>query len=84
MVERMPVLDEATFIGKRAGSIPASVSTSNGAAINLPNGISKSAAPLVDLLDLSSDDVPVPSSSGSDFIQDLLGLDLSAAPEQSG
>ncbi|KAL0538982.1 hypothetical protein IC582_023156 [Cucumis melo] len=84
LVERMPVLDEATFIGKRAGNIPASLSTSNGAAINLPNGVSKSAAPLVDLLDLSSDDVPVPSSSGSDFIQDLLGLDLSAAPEQPG
>ncbi|XP_022151160.1 AP-1 complex subunit gamma-2-like isoform X2 [Momordica charantia] len=84
LVERMPVLDEATFIGKRAGSMPASVSTSNGAAITLPNGVSKSAAPLVDLLDLSSDDVPVPSSSGSDFIQDLLGLDLTAAPEQSG
>lgn len=80
----MPVLDEATFIGKRAGSMPASVSTSNGVAINLPNGVPKSAAPLVDLLDLSSDDVTVPSSSGSNFIQDLLGLDLSAAPEQSG
>ncbi|XP_023526575.1 AP-1 complex subunit gamma-2-like isoform X2 [Cucurbita pepo subsp. pepo] len=84
LVERMPVLDEATFIGKRAGSMTGSVSTSNAAAINLPNGVSKSSAPLVDLLDLSSDDVPVPSSSGGGFIQDLLGLDLSAAPEKSG
>ncbi|XP_022978311.1 AP-1 complex subunit gamma-2-like isoform X2 [Cucurbita maxima] len=84
LVERMPVLDEATFIGKRAGSMTGSASTSNAAAINLPNGVSKSSAPLVDLLDLSSDDVPVPSSSGGGFIQDLLGLDLSAAPEKSG
>ncbi|KAI8007581.1 putative WEB family protein [Camellia lanceoleosa] len=73
LVEKMPVLDEATYSGRRAGSLPATVSTSNGAAINLPNGVAKpSAAPLVDLLDLSLDDALVPSSSGGDFRQDLL------------
>ncbi|XP_075657959.1 AP-1 complex subunit gamma-2-like [Castanea sativa] len=85
LVERMPVLDEATFIGRRAGSMPATVSTSSGASLNLPNGVAKpSAAPLVDLLDLSLDDAPAPSSSGGDFLQDLLGVDLSPASNQSG
>lgn len=85
LVERMPVLDEATYSGKRAGSLPATIPTSNGAAINLPNGVAKpTAAPLVDLLDLSSDDAPAPSSSGSDFLHDLLGVDLSPASSQSG
>ncbi|KAG2707450.1 hypothetical protein I3760_05G148600 [Carya illinoinensis] len=85
LVERMPVLDEATFIGRRAGSTPATVSTSNGPSLNLPNGVTKPpAAPLVDLLDLSSDDAPAPSSSGADFLQDLLGVDLSPASKQPG
>ncbi|XP_021809701.1 AP-1 complex subunit gamma-2-like isoform X4 [Prunus avium] len=85
LVERMPVLDEATFIGKRAGSIQATVSPSAGASINLPNGVAKpTAAPLVDLLDLGSDDVPAPSSSGGDLLHDLLGVDLSTASTQSG
>ncbi|XP_048318423.2 AP-1 complex subunit gamma-2 [Ziziphus jujuba] len=85
LVERMPVLDEATFIGKRAGSIPATVSTPTAGSINMPNGIAKpSAAPLVDLLDLSSDDAPAPSSSGGDFLQDLLGVDLLSSSKTSG
>lgn len=85
LVERMPVLDEATFSGRRAGSLPATVSTSSGASLNLPNGVAKpAAAPLVDLLDLSSDDAPVPSSSGNDFLQDLLGVDVSPASVQPG
>ncbi|PQM36803.1 AP-1 complex subunit gamma-2-like isoform X1 [Prunus yedoensis var. nudiflora] len=85
LVERMPVLDEATFIGKRAGSIQATVSPSAGASINLPNGVAKpTAAPLVDLLDLGSDDVPAPSSSSGDLLHDLLGVDLSTASTQSG
>ncbi|KAL4318328.1 hypothetical protein GQ457_18G021770 [Hibiscus cannabinus] len=80
LVERMPVLDEATFSGRRAGSLPTSVSTSTGTAHNIPNGIAKpAAAPVADLLDLSSDDAPAPSSSGGDFLQDLLGVDLSTA-----
>ncbi|CAN1852783.1 AP-1 complex subunit gamma-2 [Linum perenne] len=79
LVERMPVLDEATFGGRRASSLPNTVSTSSGTAVKLPNGVAKpSAAPLVDLLDLS-DDVPAPSSSGSDFLQDLLGVDIAPA-----
>ncbi|MBA0765978.1 hypothetical protein Gotri_015073 [Gossypium trilobum] len=85
LVERMPVLDEATFSGRRAGSLPTAISTSSGAPSNLPNGIAKPAtAPIPDLLDLSSDDVPPPSSSGGDFPQDLLGVDLSPTPAPSG
>lgn len=87
LVERMPVLDEATFSGRRAGSLPATLSTSNGTSLNLPNGVAKpaaAAAPLVDLLDLNSDDAPAPSSSGGDFLQDLLGVDLSSASVQPG
>ncbi|XP_052881491.1 AP-1 complex subunit gamma-2-like isoform X2 [Gossypium arboreum] len=85
LVERMPVLDEATFSGRRAGSLPTAISTSSGAPSNLPNGIAKPAtAPIPDLLDLSSDDVPAPSSSGGDFLQDLLGVDLSPTPAPSG
>ncbi|KNA06674.1 hypothetical protein SOVF_178800 [Spinacia oleracea] len=85
LVERMPVLDEATYSGRRAGSLPAAVSSSNVTSVNLPNGVSKPAAPLVDLLDLSSDDVPAPSSSGGgDFLHDLLGVDLAPSPSQSG
>ena len=85
LVERMPVLDEATFSGRRAGSLPTAVSTSTRAPRNLPNGIAKSAAaPIADLLDLSSDDAPAPSPSGGDFLQDLLGVDLSPASAPSG
>nr|KJB15193.1 hypothetical protein B456_002G164400 [Gossypium raimondii] len=85
LVERMPVLDEATFSGRRAGSLPTSVSTSTGTARNLPNGIAKpAAAPVADLLDLSSSDAPAPSSSGGDFLQDLLGVDLSPASAPPG
>ncbi|KAH9627183.1 hypothetical protein KSS87_020729, partial [Heliosperma pusillum] len=85
LVERMPVLDEATYSGRKGGSLPAAVSGSNGPSGNLANGVFKpaTAVPLVDLLDLSSDDVPAPSPSGGDFLQDLLG-DLSLAPTQSG
>lgn len=84
LVERMPVLDEATYSGRRAGSIPATVSTSSGAPLKLPNGVAKPpAAPLVDLLDLSSDDTPAPSSSGGDFLHDLLGVDLSIGSSSS-
>ncbi|KAH6826751.1 Adaptor protein complex AP-1 [Perilla frutescens var. hirtella] len=85
LVERMPVLDEATYSGKRAGSVPAAVSTSLGDPPKMPNGVAKpTSAPLVDLLDLSSDDVLAPSSSGGDFLQDLLGVDLSPASKGSG
>lgn len=82
LVERMPVLDEATYSGRRTGSVPAAVSNSLRAPPKMPNGVTKpSSAPLVDLLDLSSDDVPAPSSSGGDFLHDLLGVDLSLAAQ---
>lgn len=84
LVERMPILDEATFIGRRAGSLPGAASTATAPSVSLPNGVAKPAAPLVDLLDLSSDDAPAPSSSGGDFLQDLLGVDLSPASQQYG
>ncbi|CAF2075607.1 unnamed protein product [Brassica oleracea var. botrytis] len=58
----MPVLDEATFSGRRAGSLPIAVSTSGKSSLSIPNGVVKAAAPLVDLLDLSSDDAPAPTS----------------------
>ncbi|KAL6571796.1 hypothetical protein OROHE_002665 [Orobanche hederae] len=83
LVERMPVLDEATYSGRRADSMPAAVSTSQGSLPKMPNGVAKPlvSAPLMDLLDFSSDDAPAPSSSGGDFVQDLLGFALSPASE---
>ncbi|XP_075089300.1 AP-1 complex subunit gamma-2 isoform X3 [Nicotiana tabacum] len=84
LAERMPVLDEATFSGRRAGSVPAAVSTSKGVSVNLPNGAAKpSIAPVADLLDLSLDDAPAPSSSGGEFLQDLLGVNLTPVSLQS-
>ncbi|MCH99907.1 AP-1 complex subunit gamma-2, partial [Trifolium medium] len=84
LVERMPVLDEATFNARRAGSLPDAVSTPTGPSVNLPNGAVKSVAPLLDLLDLSADDTPAPSSSGGDFLNDLLGVDPSVVSQQPG
>ncbi|XP_020244626.1 AP-1 complex subunit gamma-2-like [Asparagus officinalis] len=86
LVERMPVLDEAAYIAKRAGSSQEALSAnkttksaSSGTPLNVPNGVVKPpAAPLVDLLDLSSDDAPVSSSSTTDFLHDLLGVDLTS------
>lgn len=79
----MPVLDETTFNGRRAGSVPASVSTSQGAPPKIPNGVAKPvSAPLVDLLDFSSDDIPVTGPSDGGFLQDLLGIDASPVPTQ--
>ncbi|XP_073000592.1 AP-1 complex subunit gamma-2-like [Typha latifolia] len=95
LVERMPVLDESTYIGKRTGASQATLSadksnrsTSSGASLKLPNGVAKPpSAPLVDLLDLSSDDTPAPASTPTDFLHDLLGIGLtdssSAAPSAS-
>ncbi|CAI8608460.1 unnamed protein product [Vicia faba] len=84
LVERMPVLDEAAFNARRAGSLPDAVSTPTGPSVSLLNGVAKSAAPLLDLLDLGADDTPAPSSSGGDFLQDLLGADQSFVSQQSG
>ncbi|CAI9275788.1 unnamed protein product [Lactuca saligna] len=81
LVERMPVLDEASFSGRRNGStsIP---STSMGSS-SLPNGVVKTtAAPLVDLLDLGGGEEPPPSNTntmmtGGNFLQDLLDVGMS-------
>jgi len=81
----MPVLDEATFNARRAGSLHDAASTPTGPSVSLPNGVVKSVAPLLDLLDLSADDTTqAPSSSGGDFLQDLLGVDQSVVSPQSG
>ncbi|KAI3812107.1 hypothetical protein L1987_16812 [Smallanthus sonchifolius] len=84
LVERMPVLDEATFSGRKAGSIlAATVSTS----LNYVNGVATSAAaPLVDLLDLGADEpaAAAPTFSGGNFLQDLLDVGTSPFPSQSG
>lgn len=81
----MPVLDEATFIARRrAGSLQDAASIPTGPSVSLPNGIAKAVAPLVDLLDLSADDTPAPSSSGGGLFQDLLGGDSSLVSQQSG
>lgn len=80
----MPVLDEATFSGRRAGSLPTAVSTSGKSSLSIPNGVVKAAAPLVDLLDVSSDDAPAPTSSSANFLQDLLGVDLTQPSPHPG
>ncbi|CAH1417202.1 unnamed protein product [Lactuca virosa] len=84
LVERMPVLDEASYSGRRGGS---GVSTSG--INNIPNGVVKIVdAPLVDLLDLGVDEPAPPpnSSSGPNFLHDLLGVgaDISSSSPQSG
>lgn len=86
LCERMPVLDESTYSVRRAGSLPAAASSLQASAVTLSNGVTKpNAAPLVDLLDLSSDDAPVPNPShGNDFLHDLLGVDLSSGLSQAG
>ncbi|AQK80601.1 AP-1 complex subunit gamma-1 [Zea mays] len=88
LLERMPALDEANYLVKRAASTQAAVSSVNsapavtsGGPLKLPNGVAKPPpAPLADLLDLGSDDAPVttsaPTTSPNDFLQDLLGIGL--------
>ncbi|KAI3731475.1 hypothetical protein L1987_62663 [Smallanthus sonchifolius] len=84
LVERMPVVDEATYSGRRAGSLP-DVSTSQGIPLQLPNGVPKTVdAPLLDLLDLSADESAPPTSSGGSFLHDLLGDDILSSSSQSG
>nr|XP_009391746.1 PREDICTED: AP-1 complex subunit gamma-2-like [Musa acuminata subsp. malaccensis] len=84
LVERMPVLDESAYMVKKANSsqenivaVKSSQMSLAGTSVTLPNGVAKPpAAPLVDLLDLSSDDALVPTSTSKDFLHDLLGIDL--------
>jgi AP-1 complex subunit gamma-1 len=84
----MPVLDEASYLLKRAASSQATVSLTKsapaatpGGSLKLPNGVAKPPpAPLADLLDLSSDDTPAttsaPTAVPNNFLHDLLGIDL--------
>ncbi|CAM0942810.1 unnamed protein product [Alopecurus aequalis] len=85
LLERMPVLDEATYLVKRANATQATIPAYKPASavtpgdLKLPNGVAKPAvAPLADLLDLGSDDAPVTTTASStaaptDFL-DLLGI----------
>ncbi|WVZ82355.1 hypothetical protein U9M48_029623 [Paspalum notatum var. saurae] len=96
LLERMPVLDEANYLVKRAASTQATVSSvksapavTPGGPLKLPNGVAKPpAAPLADLLDLSSDDAPVttsaPATAPKDFLQDLLGIGLTDSSPTGG
>ena len=84
LLERMPVLDEASYLVKRATATQATISANKHAptvapgGLKLPNGVAKpTSAPLADLLDLSSDGAPAStttSTTPNDFLQDLLGI----------
>ncbi|XP_064941780.1 AP-1 complex subunit gamma-2-like isoform X2 [Musa acuminata AAA Group] len=83
LLERMPVLDEMTYLLKKASSSQANVSadktskSNSRASLKLPNGVIHApATPDLDLLDLSSDDNPANTSSSNDYLHDLLGIGL--------
>lgn len=94
LLERMPVLDEASYNSKKkTSSLPDTAPTSNGASLKLPNGDAKSfLAPtsVTNLIDFDLDDAPVPSSSGGGtLIPDFLNDDtrvpsLSGKPPSNG
>ncbi|KAJ3677487.1 hypothetical protein LUZ60_003211 [Juncus effusus] len=92
LLERMPVIDEASYLTKRsAGSDAKSTSSPfEKQTIKIPNGVAKppaGAAPLADLLDLGSDETPAVgngSNNAPDFLHDLLGIDLSSSPPSGG
>ncbi|CAM0912965.1 unnamed protein product [Alopecurus aequalis] len=96
LLERMPVLDEASYLMKRAASSQATVSLTKsapaatpGGSLKLPNGVAKPPpAPLADLLDLSSDDTPAttsaPTAAPNNFLHDLLGIDLTGSSSAGG
>lgn len=91
LVERMPVLDEAAYAAKKSDEANVGISSDgkmepvSPATTSKPvaNGHAKPiAAPttaLMDLLDLSVEDVPASTQSAGDFLQDLLGI-TSMAP----
>jgi AP-1 complex subunit gamma-1 len=81
----MPVLDEASYLVKRATATQATISADKLAptvapgGLKLPNGVAKpTSAPLADLLDLSSDGAPASTTTSTTtpngFLQDLLGI----------
>ncbi|KAL6633348.1 hypothetical protein ACP70R_026019 [Stipagrostis hirtigluma subsp. patula] len=86
LLERMPVLDEASYLVKRATTTQATISSDKPSSavtpggLKLPNGVAKpTGTVLADLLDLSSDDAPATTAAStttgpSDFLQDLLGI----------
>ncbi|KAL5212792.1 hypothetical protein ABZP36_023639 [Zizania latifolia] len=86
LLERMPALDEASYLVKRASITQATIAADKPAlavtlgGLKLPNGVAKPAtSPLADLLDLSTDDAPAITTAStntapSDFLQDLLGI----------
>uniref|UniRef100_K3YZ42 AP-1 complex subunit gamma n=1 Tax=Setaria italica TaxID=4555 RepID=K3YZ42_SETIT len=85
LLERMPVLDEASYLVKRATATKATISADKLApavtpgGLKISNGVAKPpSAHLVDLLDLSSDDAPASTTASTatpnDFLQDLLGI----------
>ncbi|CAD6241829.1 unnamed protein product [Miscanthus lutarioriparius] len=85
LLERMPVLDEASYLVKRATATQTTISADKLApavtpgSLKLPNGVAKpTSAPLADLLDLSSDGAPASTvastTTPNDFLQDLLGI----------
>ncbi|KAG6518032.1 AP-1 complex subunit gamma-2-like isoform X1 [Zingiber officinale] len=83
LLERMPALDESSYIGKRTSSSQVNISAvkltrpTPVASPSLPNGVAHAPTnPLLDLLDLIPDDNPVPTSSTNDIVQDLLGIGL--------
>ncbi|XP_064986809.1 AP-1 complex subunit gamma-2-like isoform X2 [Musa acuminata AAA Group] len=83
LLERMPVLDEMTYLLKKASSSQANVSadktskSNSRASLKLPNGVIHApATPDLDLLDLSSDDNPANTSSSNEYLHDLLGIGL--------
>ena len=95
-MERMPVLDEIAYAAKRSDEVTIGISTSNGKAESISasttvkpitNGHSKTFTTptnaLMDLLDLSVEDVPAPSQSPGDFLQDLLGVTSVPSPSNA-
>lgn len=82
----MPVLDEATYAAKKSDEANVAISSDGKMEASSParaskpvaNGHAKPvAAPtaaLMDLLDLSVEDVPNSTQSAGDFLQDLLGI----------
>ncbi|KAI5081103.1 hypothetical protein GOP47_0004286 [Adiantum capillus-veneris] len=86
LVERMPVLDEATYVAKKSDEANVAISMDGKAESVSPAATRKPVAnghvkpvvaptaALMDLLDLSVEDVPSSTQSAGDFLQDLLGI----------
>lgn len=87
----MPVLDEAAYAAKKSDEANVGISsdgkmesvspatTSKPVANGHAKPIASPTTALMDLLDLSVEDVPASTQSAGDFLQDLLGI-TSMAP----